>query len=119
MFAALNTVEPPIIVLNVIDLQPGGVPEGAKELRASVVNRIQNRLDGVADFLGQREYLVADRFSAADLLMTTVLRFLRTSDLVSKMPTLEAYQLRCEARPAFQQALAAQMATFAQNTPKG
>ncbi|MGA7102918.1 MAG: hypothetical protein WCF75_24510 [Pseudolabrys sp.] len=48
----------------------------------------------------------------ADLLMTTVLRILRHIDLVTQMPTLEAYRLRCETRPAFKKALAAQMADF-------
>jgi glutathione S-transferase len=53
-----------------------------------------------------------DRFTVADLLMTTVLRILRHIDLVTQMPTLEAYRLRCETRPAFKKALAAQMADF-------
>ena len=117
MLAALNTIEPPIIVLNAIDLQPGGAPAGAKDLRDSVVARIGGRLDSLAAFLGDREHLVEERFTAADLLMTTVLRILRSTDLVSKRPTLEAYRLRHEARPAFQKALAAQMATFAKHAP--
>lgn len=117
MLAALNTIEPPIMMLNVIDLQPGGAPEGAKDLRASVVAMIEKRLDSLVAFLGDREHLVGGRFTAADLLMTTVLRILRTTDLVSKRPTLEAYRLRYEARPAFQKALAAQMATFAKYAP--
>ena len=117
MLAALNTIEPPIMMLNVIDLQPGGAPEGAKDLRASVVAMIEKRLDSLVAFLGDREQLVEGRFTAADLLMTTVLRILRTTDLVSKRPTLEAYRLRHEARPAFQTALAAQMATFAKYAP--
>ena len=117
MLAALNTIEPPIMMLNVIDLQPGGAPEGAKDLRASVVAMIEKRLDSLVAFLGDREQLVEGSFTAADLLMTTVLRILRTTDLVSKRPTLEAYRLRHEARPAFQTALAAQMATFAKYAP--
>ena len=118
MFAALSTVEPPTMMLNTIDMQPAAAREAAQELRATVVKRVQSRLDGVADFLGQRDYLVADRFTAADLLLTTVLRALRTTDMVRQMPALEAYRLRCEARPAFQRALADQMATFAENAPK-
>jgi glutathione S-transferase len=117
MLAALNTVEPPIMMLNVIDLQPGGAPEGAKGLRESVVKMIETRLDGVAAFLGEREHLVEGRFTAADLLMTTVLRILRNTDLVSRRPSLNAYRQRGEARPAFQKALAAQLATFAANAP--
>jgi glutathione S-transferase len=117
MLAALNTIEPPIMMLNVIDLQPGGAPPGAKELRASVLGRIGGRLDSLVAYLGEREHLVEDRFSAADLLMTTVLRILRTTSLVSERPSLEAYKERHEARPAFQKALAAQMAAFAQHAP--
>ena len=117
MLAALNTIEPPITTLNVIDLQPGGAPPGAKELRDSVVSRIGLRLDSLAAFLGDRENLVEGRFTAADLLMTTVLRILRTTDLVKERPTLNAYQQRHESRPAFQKALAAQMATFARHAP--
>ena len=117
MFAALNTVEPPIMMLNVIDMQPGGAHGGAKELRAAVVQAIQIRLDSLAAFLDGRGYLVDDRFTAADLLMTTVLNILRTTDLVSVMPVLEAYRLRGEARPAYRRALDAQMATFAANAP--
>jgi glutathione S-transferase len=118
MFAALNTVEPPIMMLNMIDMQPGGAAEKTKDLRASVVRGIQFRLDSLSAFLANRDYLIEERFTAADLLMTTVLRILRTTDLVRNMPTLEAYRLRGEARPAFQQALAAQLAAFADNAPK-
>jgi glutathione S-transferase len=117
MLAALNTIEPPIMMLNVIDLQPGGAPAGAKDLRQAVIGRIGGRLDSLADFLGEREHLVESRFTAADLLMTTVLRILRTTELVSERPTLDAYKKRHEARPAFQKALAAQMAAFGRNAP--
>jgi len=117
MLAALNTIEPPITTLNVIDLQPGGAPPGAKELRDSVVSRIGIRLDSLAAFLGDRENLVEGRFTAADLLMTTVLRILRTTDLVSQRPTLESYKQHHEARPAFRKALADQMDTFAKHAP--
>jgi glutathione S-transferase len=117
MFAALSTVEPPIMMLNVIDLQPGGAPEGARGVRDAVVAKIEQRLDALASFLGDREHLVADRFTAADLLMVSVLRILRTTDLVARRPTLDAYRLRGEARPAFGKALAEQMAPFKANAP--
>ena len=114
MLAALNTVEPPITTLNAIDLQPGGAPPGAKA--AARLGRLAHRRlasTALAAFLGDREHLVDGRFTAADLLMTTVLRFLRTTDLVSQRPSLDAYKQRHEARPAFRKALADQMATFA------
>lgn len=117
MFAALNTVEPPIMMLNVIDMKGGGADGPSAKLRDGVLEMIGTRLDSVASFLGDRDYLVEDRFTAADLLMTTVLRILRTTDLVAKRPKLDAYRLRHESRPAFQRALAAQMGTFAANAP--
>ena len=117
--AALNTVEPPIMMLNMIDLQPGGAPEGAKGLRDGIVAAIGTRLDSVARFLGEREHLVADRFTAADLMLTTVLRILRNTDLVGSRPTLATYQRRGEERPAFRKALDAQLAAFAAHAPTG
>jgi glutathione S-transferase len=114
MFAALNTVEPPIMFLNQIEAQQAE-DESAKQ-RSALVAAVQTRLAGVGDRLDGRDYL-EDRFTAADLLMTTVLRILRRTDLVAQVPVLEAYRLRCEARPAFQKALAAQMARFAENAP--
>jgi glutathione S-transferase len=117
MFAALSTIEPPILMLATIDLQPGGVSEGTKPLRDAIAGRVGTRLDSLVKFLGDREHLVADRFSAADLLMTTVLRQLRNTDLVAQRPTLDAYKKRNEERPAFVKALAAQLATFAKHAP--
>jgi glutathione S-transferase len=118
MFAALNSIEPSITMLNVIDRQPAEVIERSKEIRAAVVERTRGRLDRLAGFLGDHEHLVAGRFTAADLLMTTVLRFLRNTDIVPSMPSLAAYVRRNEARPAFQRALEAQLGTFAAHAPK-
>lgn len=117
MFAALNTVEPPISMLNVIDLQPGGAQPGEQALRSRVVQAIETRLDALAAFLGPRPCLVGERFSAADLLTTTVLRNLRDTELVKARPTLEAYRLRCEDRPAFRKALHDQLADFTPDPP--
>jgi len=115
MFAALNTVEPPIMFLNALDmLQDGG--ESAKLLRPAVVGEVKKRLVSLCCLLDERDYL-QDRFTAADLLMVTVLRILQRTGLVEEMPALYSYRLRCEARPAFQKALADQMARFAENAP--
>jgi glutathione S-transferase len=73
-------------------------------------------LGALSSRLSGREYL-EDRFTAADLLMTTVLRFLRDGDLIEQFPALRDYRERCEARPAFKKALAAQMADFAEMAP--
>ncbi len=88
----------------------------AVTLQKPVADAVRRRLDSLADRLNGRDYL-EDKFTAGDLLMTTVLRILRTTDLVHAMPPLEAYLIRCEARPAFQSALAAQMEAFRNNEP--
>lgn len=117
MFAALNTLEPHIQNLAEIDLfHPDG--EWAKLRRPAVVAAVQARLKALSDWLDGRDFL-EDRFTAADLLMTTVLRILRHTDLLARLPTLEAYRLRCEARPAFQQAMADHLALFAEHAPAG
>lgn len=114
MFAALNSIEPHIQNLAEIDLFHAK-EDWAKLRRPAVVDAVKARLAPLAEWLSAREYL-EDRFTAGDLLMTTVLRILRHTDLLAKMPVLEAYRLRCEARPAFRKALADHMAPFAANT---
>ena len=115
LFAALNTVEPPIQELGELDMFHTG-EAWTKERRPAVVAKIERRLAELSAALDGRDYL-DDRFTAADLMMTTVLRIPRHTDLVAKMPALEAYRLRCEARPAFARALAAHLAPFAKNAP--
>jgi glutathione S-transferase len=115
LFAALNSVEPHIMHLITIDIFNAG-EEWARLRRPGAVEMVQSRLECLRTWLDGRDYL-ENRFTVADLLMTAVLRVLRHTDLVSNIPELEAYRLRCEARPAFQKALADQMATFAANAP--
>jgi glutathione S-transferase len=116
LFAALNSIEPHIMNLVTIDIFNAN-QEWAKLRRPEAVDIVKARLACLRDWLGDRDYL-EDRFTAADLLMTAVLRILRHTDLVKDIPELEAYRLRCEARPAFRKALADQMATFAENAPR-
>ena len=104
IFAALNSVEPAVITLAGLDLFHAG-ETWAAESRPVAVQAVQKRLAALEQWLGGRDYL-EDRFTAGDLLMTTVLRILRHTDIVSGRPTLRAYQERCEARPAFQRAMA-------------
>jgi glutathione S-transferase len=115
MFAALNSVEPPIATLAVLDLLYAKEP-WAPMRRPSALAAAQTRLSALAQALGDREYLET-QFSGGDLLMTTVLRFVRHTTLVSDIPMLAAYQARCEARPAFKRALAAQLTTFERYAP--
>ena len=115
MLAALNTVEPPILSLNALGMKAPS-SEGVTEVREQVAALVTHRLQSLSRWLEGREHLEGG-FTAADLLMTTVLRILRDTDRVSSLPVLHAYQRRCEARPAFQRALAAQMRPFAAHAP--
>jgi glutathione S-transferase len=110
MFAALNTIEPRIDELAAIDLFHADQP-WAKERRPAVVEGVQVRLSELDSCLHERDHLVGS-FTAADILMTSVLRTLRHTDLLETQPVLVAYKERCEARPAFGRALAAHMADF-------
>jgi glutathione S-transferase len=116
IFAALNSVEPHVQNLTTIDLFFPN-EEWAKQRRAGAEKLVKSRLDAVAASLEGRDYLEG-RFTAADLVMTSVLRFLRHTSLVKDMPVLAAFQARCEARPAFGRALAAQLSHFEKNQPK-
>ncbi len=117
MFAALNSVEPDIENLAAIDLFHAE-EEWAKQRRPAAVEAAKKRLRDLTAWLDGRDYL-EDRFSAGDLLMTTVLRFVRHTDLVAEIPALDAYRLRCEARPAFRKALADHMALISAHAPAG
>jgi glutathione S-transferase len=115
MIAALNSVEPHVQSLTAVDLFFAH-EEWAKLRRPSAEKMAQTRLEQLAAALGDRDYLEGE-FTAGDLMMVSVLRFLRHTELVKNMPVLAAYQARGEARPAFQRALAAQLAHFAKNAP--
>lgn len=114
MFAALDTVEPPVQALAALDLFHAEEAWAALR-RPGAVAEVEERLDVLARVLDGREQLVGGRFTAADLLMTSVLRILRHTELVAKRPALDAYVRRCEARPAFERALAAHLAPFAES----
>lgn len=118
MFCALNTMEIPIGSLAEIDtFNPGA--DWAKERRPAVEAWVRKRLAELAARLGDNPYLDGDRFTAGDLLMTDVLRNLGHTTLIDEQPKLAAYLARCTARPAFQRALAAQMADFTAAPPPG
>ena len=117
LIAALNSVEPGFFELINIDVFSRGQAWTA-ERRPQVVERIQARLKLLADALGDKEWLEG-RFTIGDLMMVSVLRSLRHTDLVAQQPSLAAYVARGEARPAFQRALADQLAVFAQHQPEG
>jgi glutathione S-transferase len=108
MFAALNTVEPPILDLTTARIFEGDRPWRDERLPL-VMDRIRARLGPLAARLGAADWLDG-AFSAGDLLMVSVLLRLRMSGLLDEYPTLAAYVARGEARPAYQRAFAAQLA---------
>jgi glutathione S-transferase len=118
LLAALNTIEPHVQNLAVIDLFCAH-EEWSKLRRPGAVQFLEMRLDELVSQLDGRDWLVANRFTAADLIMVTVLRTLRHTDLVARRAVLDAYVKRGEARPAFAKALADQLAPFPANTPPG
>jgi glutathione S-transferase len=113
LIAALNSVEPSVMQLATIDIFCAG-EEWAKQRRPAVIEMIGKRLSRLSDALGHKAYLDGDEFTAGDLMMTSVLRSLDGKDLLERYPNLVAYKARCQARPAFAAALAAQMADFEQ-----
>jgi len=110
MFAALNTLEPPIFERDQATILERGRIWYRDRLR-TVESRIRERLGELARRLGTADWLDGG-FSAGDLLMVTVLRMLHGSGLLEEYPNLAAYVARGEARPAFERAFAAQLATF-------
>ncbi|KRD30599.1 glutathione S-transferase [Lysobacter sp. Root916] len=115
MFAALNTVEPPILDIVVVKFQEGDKP-WAQERLPLVMDRIRARLVQLAARLGDADWLDG-AFSAGDLMMVSVLLRLRPSGLLDEFPSLAAYVARGEARPAYQRAFAAQWAVNAAPPP--
>ena len=114
--AALNSVEPMIFELVNIDIFNRG-QDWTKERRPQVVEKIDARLKLLSDALGDREWF-EDRFTIGDMMMVSVLRNLRHTDLVQRHAQLARFVARGEARPAFQQALADQLAVFRENQPQ-
>ena len=108
MFAALNTVEPPILELASARLHEADKP-WTQERLPMVQNRIRDRLEQLSVRLGDADWLESE-FSAGDLLMASVLLRLRASGLLSEYSNLATYVARSEARPAYQRAFAAQLA---------
>ena len=116
MIAALNSVEPMIFELISIDIFNRG-QAWTRERRPQVIEKIEARLKLLADALGDKEWFEG-RFTIGDLMMVSVLRNLRHTDLVAGQPRLAAFVARGEARPAFQRALNDQLSVFNENQPE-
>lgn len=108
MFAALSTVEPPILELATARFQEGDKP-WTKERLPLIADRIRHRLEQLSARLGDADWLDGG-FSAGDLMMVSVLLRLRPSGILNDFPSLAAYVARGEARPAYKRAFAAQLA---------
>lgn len=111
LIAALNSIEPCIMNVAAIDLFYAG-EEWAKLRRPGAVAFVERRLAALSRSLGDKPFLDGERFTAGDLMMTTVLRILSHTDMVSREPRLAAYLDRCTARAAFKRALEAQLQDF-------
>lgn len=113
MFAALNTVEPPILELTTTMLFERDKTWTAERL-PMLRDRVTKRLDELATWLGDADWLDG-AFSAADILMIHALRRLGSSGLLDDYPSIAAYIARGEARPAYQRAFADQLEVFRQS----
>jgi glutathione S-transferase len=117
MFAALSTLEPPIVELGMAMLFERDKSWYAERL-PMLQDRVRVRLGELSRHLGDADWLDG-AFSAGDLLMVTVLRRLDGSDILNDYPTLSAYIARGEARPAYQRAFDAQLAVFTGSAATG
>ena len=115
MFAAVNTVEPPILDLSITRLLERDKSWYEQRLHL-VQNRIRARLGDLSVRLGGADWLDG-AFSAGDLMMVAVLVRLRVSGMLDEYPSLSAYVARGAARPAYQRAFDAQLAVFTGNPP--
>ncbi|USU11327.1 glutathione S-transferase family protein [Sphingomonadaceae bacterium OTU29THOMA1] len=111
MFAAKSTVEPPIVERSMALLLEADRPWHAERL-TMLDERVRTRLDDLSRWLAYRDWL-EEAFSAADVVMVTVLRRLGGSGFLEEQPTIASYVARGEARPAFKRAFEAQRAVFA------
>ena len=116
-YAALNSVEPAIQNVFAVTVFYAD-QEWAKLRRPGAEEFARLKLKRVSDWLGDKTWLEGERFTIGDLIMVTVLRNLRHTGMVAEFPNLAAYLKRGESRPAFQRALADQLAVFAANQPQ-
>jgi glutathione S-transferase len=117
LIAALNSVEPAIFPLLMINIFNKGEP-WTDEARPKFAERLEGRLKCMSDALGKKEWL-EDQFTIGDLMLVTVLRQLRGTGILDRFANLAELVRRGEARPAFQRALSDQLAVFREHEPQG
>ena len=111
VFSALNSIENVVQELGSIIFFHKDAA-WAKERRPQVEQFLRLRFGQLAEALGDKDYLEGE-FTVGDLMMSDVLRIIDSTHIIDEFPTLKAYKARCEARPAFKRAMAAQMEGFA------
>jgi glutathione S-transferase len=111
VIAALNSVEPFVMQLAVVDIFEAD-RDWSKARRPKVVEDIRGRIADLSAALGDKTWLDGDAFTVGDLTMVSVLRGLHNSGMLDEFPNLAAYVARGEARPAYQRAMADHLATF-------
>lgn len=117
MIAALNSVEPALMNIVWLDVFNAGM-DWAEAARPAALEFAKSRLQSAEHVLDDKEWLVG-RFTLADIMMVTVLRNIRHTDMLDEFPKLKTYRRRGEARPAFRQALADQLAGFPEAAVEG
>jgi glutathione S-transferase len=117
LFGALDSLEEPINTVAFLRLFAED-KEAAQKLEGQALAMLRGRLSRLADALGERSFLVADRFTIADLMVTFVLRSAAAADDLDPFPSLKAYVEQHSARPAFRRALEGQMKPFRENATK-
>lgn len=116
-YAAVNSVEPALTNVVLVDIFYAN-EDWAKQRRPGAADFARLKLKRVSDWLGEREWL-ENRFTIGDLMMVTVFRLLRHTEIVQEFPNLAAYLERGQNRPAFQRALSDQLAAFSEHQPQG
>lgn len=104
-FTALSTIEPTVLQIQVID--GGGEEATGARRRPALVDRAREKFTVLEEQLSNRPYLAGNDFTVADIMMTTVLREIRKTDLMERFPALKDYFTRCQARPAWRRTLRA------------
>ena len=116
LFAALSSVEPALMNVAEVDFFVKDEALKAKR-RPDVLAFAEERLGELSAALGDRDYLVGDAFTIADMMNSSVLKVVGHTDILAKWPNLEAFRDRCFERPAYRKAIADQQAEFDKHSP--
>ncbi len=117
IFAAVNSLEP--FLMNLAELDFFTKDQNlVQNRRPTVLAALNQRLSDLSISLGERMYLVGDEFTAADLMVSSVLKILKHTDVLEQFPNLKSYQQRCFERPAYKKAIQDQLNDFKAHSMK-